>query len=59
MKPVMLVTVRAGPVLHVWEDGRELAAIPLDTHAALTLAEALLREVRAADLGFSDPIKRA
>ncbi|PRX37226.1 hypothetical protein SAMN05216257_101245 [Meinhardsimonia xiamenensis] len=47
MTPVMLVAVRPGPVLHVWQDGRELAAIPLDTHAALALAEALLREVRA------------
>ena len=46
-RPVLLVTVRPGPVLHVWRDGQEVAAVPLDMHAALALVERLLREVRA------------
>jgi hypothetical protein len=44
----VLVTVRPGPVLHLWQDGRQIAAVPLDTPAALALAESLLREVRTA-----------
>lgn len=50
MKPVTLATIRPGPVLHVWQDGQELAAIPLTPSAALLLAADLLRavaEVRA------------
>jgi hypothetical protein len=47
MTPRVLVTVRPGPVLHLWQDGREVARVPLDTPAALALVEALLREVRA------------
>jgi hypothetical protein len=43
----VLVTVRPGPVLHLWLDGREVARVPLTPHAALELAAALLREVRA------------
>ena len=46
-----LLTVRPGPVLHVWQDGRELAAIPLTFHAALTLA----REILAALAAQSQP----
>jgi hypothetical protein len=46
--PRVLVTVRPGPVLYVWQDGREVARVPLDMHGTLALAEALLREVRAA-----------
>lgn len=38
-----LVTVRPGPVLHVWREGAEVAAVPLDHFAALTLAADLLR----------------
>jgi hypothetical protein len=44
----LLVTVRPGPVLHVWWQGREIAAVPLDTPAALALIAALAAEVRAA-----------
>jgi hypothetical protein len=44
----LLVTVRPGPVLHLWQDGREVARVPLDTAAALALVEALAAEVRAA-----------
>jgi hypothetical protein len=44
----LLVTVRPGPTLHLWRGGVEVAAVPLDTPAALELAAALLREARAA-----------
>jgi hypothetical protein len=44
----LLVTVRPGPVLHLWQDGRKVARVPLDTPAALEVAAALLREARAA-----------
>jgi hypothetical protein len=44
----LLVTVRPGPVLHLWQDGREVARVPLDTPAALALIAALAAEVRAA-----------
>jgi hypothetical protein len=47
----VLVTVRPGPTLHLWQGGREVAAVPLDLHGALALVEALLREVRAAQRG--------
>jgi hypothetical protein len=40
--PRALVTVRPGPVLHVWRDGIELAAVPLDVPTALRLAAWLL-----------------
>jgi hypothetical protein len=43
----VLVTVRPGPVLHPWQDGREVARVPLDMHRTRALVEALLREVRA------------
>jgi hypothetical protein len=46
--PSTLLTIRPGPVLHIWRDGGEVARVPLDTHAALALAESLLREARAA-----------
>lgn len=39
---MMLATVRPGPVLHVWRDGAELAAVPLSPNAALTLAGDIL-----------------
>lgn len=60
--PRTLATVRPGPVLHIWRDGRELAAVPLDMHAALALVDALLRETRAAcppDRGFAQQYARA
>jgi hypothetical protein len=40
--PRALVTVRPGPVLHVWRDGIDLAAVPLDVPTALRLAAWLL-----------------
>lgn len=49
MTPRLLVTVRPGPVLHVWRDGQEVARLPLEAHAALmTLTADLLRAVREA-----------
>jgi len=36
-----LVTVRPGPVLHVWRDGREVARVPLGLHGGLALLRAL------------------
>jgi hypothetical protein len=44
----LLVTVRPGPVLHVWRGGVEVARVPLEMHGTLALAKLLLREVRAA-----------
>lgn len=44
--PVLLITIRPGPVLHVWRDGQEVVAVPLDRHAAL----ALLRDLAGAVL---------
>lgn len=37
-----LVTVRPGPVVHVWKNGRELAAVHLDRRAALVLVRSIL-----------------
>jgi len=38
-----LITVRPGPVLHVWRDGSQVAAIPMTPRAALTIAQDLIR----------------
>jgi hypothetical protein len=54
----VLVTVRPGPTLHLWQGGREVARVPLGAHAALELAAALLRKARAAlarDWGAQEP----
>ena len=67
MTPRTLATVRPGPVLHIWRDGREVARLPLDLHAALALVEALLRETRAAQsnpdapgpMWYSDTVRGA
>ena len=32
-----LITIRPGPVLHVWRSGAEFCAVPLTTRAALNL----------------------
>lgn len=47
---VHLVTIRPGPVLYVWQDGRQTAAIPLTPSAALCLAADLLRALQALNL---------
>ena len=46
MEPVTLLTIRPGPVLHVWRDGQEVATVALDHHAALTLLADLARALR-------------
>jgi len=51
MKPLVLVTVRPGPVLHIWRDGQELARLPLDLHGALSLAADLLAATARAEGG--------
>lgn len=48
--PAPLVTVRPGPVLHVWQDGLQVVAIPLTPSAALCLAADLLRAMQALNL---------
>lgn len=44
---MFLLTVRSGPVLHVWRDGQSVAEIPLTRLAALTLMQDLLRALRS------------
>lgn len=48
------VTIRPGPVLHVWQDGQEVAALPLSRSAALWLASALLAEVARVSDGLRE-----
>lgn len=43
---MMLVTIRPGPVLHLWRDGIEIAQVALTTPAALTLLADLAQAVR-------------
>jgi len=43
---MMLVTIRSGPVLHVWRDGQEVGRVVLTTAAALTLVADLVAEIR-------------
>lgn len=43
---MMLVTIRPGPVLHVWKDGQEVAQVALSTGAALTLLADLATAIR-------------
>lgn len=42
---MMLVTVRPGPILHVWQNGQAVVTIPLTVQSALVLAADLLRAV--------------
>ena len=43
---MMLVTVRPGPVLHIWKDGQEVAQVTLSARAALTLLADLATALR-------------
>ena len=43
---MMLVTIRPGPVLHVWRDGQEVARVALTTGAALALVADLVTAIR-------------
>ena len=61
-----LITIRPGPVLHVWRDGAEIAAVPLSPSAALTIASDLLAAIAVQagapegqhDLGLPLPVNR-
>ncbi len=46
-----LITIRPGPVVHVWVDGREVARMPLDLAAACTLLGDLIDAVQEANRG--------
>ena len=43
-----IITVRPGPVLHVWRNGGEFCAVPLDHNAALTLIGSLTAAMQVA-----------
>lgn len=62
MTPPVLVTVRPGPVLHVWRDGKEVARAPLDLQGALSPAADLLAATARAEAGggasISGPTRR-
>ncbi|TQM93553.1 hypothetical protein [Roseinatronobacter monicus] len=45
---MMLVTVRPGPVLHIWRDGIEVAQVTLSSTAALALLADLATAIRGA-----------
>jgi len=46
--PGDLVTIRPGPVLHVWRDGIEAGRVSLTTPAALSLVADLVAAIRGA-----------
>jgi hypothetical protein len=57
MRSAPLITIRPGPVLHVWDGGKEIAAIPLSPTAALFLLSQLLEHYRnslVAQVGTDD-----
>ncbi len=43
---MFLITIRPGPVVHIWKDGQEVAAVVLDRHAAQTLLRDLAGALR-------------
>jgi hypothetical protein len=49
----VLITIRPGPALHVWQGGKEVIAVPLEHDAALYIASRLLAEVMR-----HDPLER-
>jgi len=40
-----IITIRPGPVLHVWRDGVEVVAVPLTFAAALSLLKDLAEAI--------------
>jgi hypothetical protein len=44
-----LVTIRPGPVLHVWRNGAEFCNVPLSTMGALNLITDLASALRMTD----------
>ena len=60
-----IITVRPGPVLHVWRNGAEFCAVPLDYNAALTLIGSLTAAMQVAgrslpneELSFDEYLRR-
>jgi hypothetical protein len=43
---MILITIRPGPVLHVWQDGKEVASVPLTFSAALALLKDLAEAIK-------------
>ena len=43
-----IITIRPGPILHVWRNGAEFCAVPLDHNAALTLIGSLTAAMQVA-----------
>ena len=41
-----LITIRPGPVLHVWRDGKEVIAVPLNFGAAMGLLKDLADAIK-------------
>jgi hypothetical protein len=46
---MVLITIRPGPVLHVWRDGQEVIAAPLTFAAALSLLKDLAEAMKPRD----------
>ncbi len=44
-----LVTIRPGPVLHVWRNGSEFCAVPLTHRAALNIIGSLTAAMQVSD----------
>ena len=63
-----IVTIRPGPVLHVWKSGAEYVAVPLTHRAALNLIGSLTAAMQVSDamqtatpnegLAFNDHLAR-
>lgn len=45
-----IVTVRPGPVLHVWRNGAEFCTVPLTATAALRLIGELVAAIQVAEV---------
>jgi len=44
-----IITIRPGPVLHVWQNGKPVAEVPLTPAAAIMLCRDVLAEVKFAN----------
>ena len=53
-EPLWLVTVRPGPVVHVWRDGAIFLELPMPPAAALEIASQLLHH---ASVELRGPVK--
>ena len=43
------ITVRPGPMMHVWRSGSEFCVVPLDYHAALALIGSITAALQVAE----------